>query len=186
MSAFKKSVKSAAVAASASTKKGQGNTKANKQKAKEEESDDEEEVFIPLDDLIGDTTHLMTEERTMIIKGLELWSCKFYHSDFVGREKGVVIGLHGGPAFCHNYILPLKLLANFGWSVILYDQIGCGKSTFVEDPEKSAPWLLTLEYYLDELKVVVENWSVPEYFLYGSSWALSWPKNTRSRKMKGL
>jgi len=170
MSAFKKPVKPAAAEALKKNEK----TKANKQKAKEEssdeDSDEDEEVFIPLDDLIGDTTHLMTEERTMIIKGLELWSCKFYHSDFVGREKGVVIGLHGGPAFCHNYILPLKLLANFGWSVILYDQIGCGKSTFVEDPEKSAPWLLTLEYYLDELKVVVENWSVPEYYLYGSSW----------------
>lgn len=136
----------------------------------EEDDDDEEEVSIPLDELIGDTSHLLTEEKNIEIRGLELWSIRYIHPDFIGKEKGTVIGLHGGPAFCHNYILPLKLLANYGYSVILYDQIGCGRSTFVEDPEKSAPWLLTLEYYLEELKLVIQTWQISTYYLYGSSW----------------
>lgn len=161
--------------------------KADAKKAKEEEEedddddtddddddddDDEDDVCVPLDDLIGDTTHLQSEEKVLEIRGLKLWSIKYFHADWVGREKGLVVGLHGGPAFCHNYILPLKLLANAGYTVLLYDQIGCGKSSFVKDPDATAPWLLTLEYYLEELQVVLDSWKeVSEsYYLYGSSW----------------
>ena len=32
-----------------------------------------------------------------------------------------VIAMHGGPAFTHNYMLPLKLLARKGYPVIFYD-----------------------------------------------------------------
>ena len=161
--------------------KDQGGKKPTKKPTKiaEEDSDSEgtddseDEVCVPLDDMIGDTTHLQTEEKTLEFRGLKLWSIRYWHRDFVGKEKGLVVGLHGGPAFCHNYILPLKLLANFGYTVILYDQIGCGKSTFVKNPEASAPWLLTVEYYLAELSAVLDGWAVDldrGYYLYGSSW----------------
>ena len=42
----------------------------------------------------------------------------------------------------------LKKLACLGHPVVLYDQVGCGDSTFVEDPAKDAPWLLTVDYYI--------------------------------------
>ena len=122
-----------------------------------------------LDDLIGSTAHLEKEERLIDARGgLELWSVRFVRPGV--PIKGTVIGLHGGPAFAHNYILPLKLLANDGWAVVLYDQVGCGRSSFVEEPEQSAPWLLTLEYYLDELRLVLEQWGISSHYLYGSSW----------------
>jgi L-proline amide hydrolase len=83
-----------------------------------------------------------------------------------------VIGLHGGPSFTHHYILPLKLLADSGYPVILYDQIGCGDSTFVAEPEQSAPWLLTIPYYVEELTQLVTSlgYAAGGYYVYGSSW----------------
>ncbi len=71
-------------------------------------------------------------------------------------EKPVVIALHGGPAFTHNYILPLKLLASMGYPVLFYDQCGCGGSSFVSDPAKDAPWLLTVQYYVEELALIIK------------------------------
>ena len=122
-----------------------------------------------LEDLIGSTAHLEKEERLIDARGgKELWSVRFVRPDI--PIKGTIVGLHGGPSFAHNYILPLKLLANDGWAVILYDQVGCGRSSFVADPVQSAPWLLTLEYYLEELRLVLAQWGVSSHYLYGSSW----------------
>jgi proline iminopeptidase len=41
--------------------------------------------------------------------------------------------LHGGPGAAHNYLLPLKLLADER-PVIFYDQLGCGRSDIPTDP----------------------------------------------------
>ncbi len=48
-------------------------------------------------------------------------------------------------------MLGLKLLCADGHPVIFYDQAGCGKSSRVEDPSKNAPWLLTIDYYVEGL-----------------------------------
>src|SRR5438132_12550494 len=42
--------------------------------------------------------------------------------------KGTVLCLHGGPGMKHDYLLPLENLAQFGYRVVLMDQLGCGKS----------------------------------------------------------
>ena len=190
MSAFKQKGKGPAPAPAKGKGKGKGKgarEESSSSSSSESEEEEEEDVCIPLDDLIGDTTHLLTEERTVSVKGLELWSIRYFHQDFVGKERGTVVGLHGGPAFCHNYILPLKLLANAGYTVILYDQVGCGRSTFVKEPLKSAPWLLTLEYYLEELKVVLgELWGLSEYYLYGSSWGTIMAQEFAVREEEGF
>ena len=128
-----------------------------------------DEIHITLDELIGDTSSLLKEEKYITIKGLQLYAVNYYSKDYAST-KGFIIGLHGGPSCCHNYILPLKLLALEGYSVIFYDQIGCGKSSFVSDPENLCPWLLTLEYYVEELKIVIDSYQLLSYYLYGSSW----------------
>ena len=51
---------------------------------------------------------------------------------------------------------------------MLYDQLGCGKSTYVTDPVIDTPWLLTIEYYVEELKLVIESYELQSYYLYGS------------------
>ena len=85
-----------------------------------------------------------------------------------------IVAIHGGPAFTHNYMLPLKLITyKYGQTVIFYDQAGCGKSSRVQgDVKEEAPWLLTIDYYLKELDAVLKHYNLHEsrYFLYGSSW----------------
>jgi len=46
--------------------------------------------------------------------------------------------------------------------------MGCGKSTYVVDPVSDTPWLLTIEYYVEELKLVIESYELQSYYLYGS------------------
>ena len=45
-----------------------------------------------------------------------------------------LVALHGGPGIPHQYLLPhTRLVTERAIPVILYDQIGCGKSTHLKD-----------------------------------------------------
>ena len=55
------------------------------------------------------------------------------------------------------------------------------------------PWLLTLEYYVDELKVVIDSYNLSNfsYYLYGSSWGTMLAqefaiRNELTKGLKGL
>lgn len=125
---------------------------------------------LPLAALIGSTFDIKCQERSFLFRDMNIATFTY---DIAGVDpKGHVIAIHGGPSFCHNYMLPLQLLAREGYSVTFYDQAGCGLSTFVKDPESEAPFLLTLQYYLDELKELISFLGLKEYFLYGSSWVI--------------
>jgi proline iminopeptidase len=41
---------------------------------------------------------------------------------------GTVLTLHGGPGATHDYLLCFSDLARFGYRVVYYDQLGCGRS----------------------------------------------------------
>mmetsp|Transcript_26025 Transcript_26025/g.42962 ORF Transcript_26025/g.42962 Transcript_26025/m.42962 type:complete len:411 (+) Transcript_26025:100-1332(+) len=84
-----------------------------------------------------------------------------------------IIMVHGGPGWSHHYMLPLKQQACRGRKVIFYDQVGAGLS---EKPASAAnttaPWLLTIPYYVTELQTVADNLlgSNQNFHLLGSSW----------------
>lgn len=40
----------------------------------------------------------------------------------------------------------------------------------IEDVAKDAPWLLTIEYYVEELKALITHYKFDEYYIFGSSW----------------
>jgi hypothetical protein len=88
---------------------------------KESTSSNSPPFSVPLDDIIGATSHLTCVVHDIFVKGLTV-KCWKYTSPKFTSFKPTVIGIHGGPAFTHRYMLPLKLLADDGFPVILYDQ----------------------------------------------------------------
>ena len=72
--------------------------------------------------------------------------------------------LHGGPGSTHHYFAPLERLTADGRAVVLYDQLGCGRS----DRPDSIDW--SLEVFLDELAALREQLGLERVHLLGTSW----------------
>lgn len=83
----------------------------------------------------------------------------------VGAEKeGIpLILIHGGPGVPHFYLKSMEAIA-IDRPVILYDQRGCGFSDPLED---STYW--TLEFFVEELKQLIEQLQLEEYHILGQS-----------------
>ena len=68
-------------------------------------------------------------------------------------DKTPLLLLHGGPGSSHNYFELMDDYANTGRQLIMYDQVGCGKSSLPEDEsvyvkETWAEELIALREYL--------------------------------------
>ena len=79
-----------------------------------------------------------------------------------GRDP--LLCLHGGPGSTHNYFAPLERLAVDGREVVLYDQLGCGRS----DRPDGIEWGVGV--YLDELAALREEIGLERVHLLGTSW----------------
>jgi proline-specific peptidase len=85
---------------------------------------------------------------------------------FVGdlnSAKTTLLALHGGPGSTHNYFAPLEGLASVR-PVVLYDQIGCGKSDRPTDIEWS------VDVFRDEVATLREQLGLERVHLLGTSW----------------
>jgi proline-specific peptidase len=85
---------------------------------------------------------------------------------FVGDLNSPVtplLALHGGPGSTHNYFAPLEGLASER-PVVLYDQIGCGKSDRPTDIEWS------VDVFRDEVAAVRDQLALERIHLLGTSW----------------
>lgn len=104
-------------------------------------------------------------------KGVE-GPCKTWYKLFgtLTPTSTPLICLHGGPGVSHNYLLPLQAVtANTSTPVIVYDQLGCGKSTHLpSQPEPKKFW--TPKLFLDELDNLVEKLGIEKYDVLGQSW----------------
>lgn len=80
-------------------------------------------------------------------------------------SKPPLVVLHGGPGGAHNYMLPLVALADAGYQVIFYDQLGCGKSDMPDDDS-----LWTIKTFVSELNAVRKHLKLKEINLLGHSW----------------
>jgi L-proline amide hydrolase len=74
-----------------------------------------------------------------------------------------LLALHGGPGSTHNYFAPLEGLAAER-PVVLYDQIGCGKSDRPDDIEWS------VDVFRDEVGAVRDQLGLERIHLLGTSW----------------
>jgi L-proline amide hydrolase len=85
---------------------------------------------------------------------------------FVGdlnSAKTPLLALHGGPGSTHNYFAPLERLGS-ARPVVLYDQIGCGKS----DRPTDIDW--SLDVFREEVAAVREQLGLELIHLLGTSW----------------
>jgi proline iminopeptidase len=79
------------------------------------------------------------------------------------RGRTPLVCLHGGPGSTHNYFRPLERLADER-PVVLYDQLGCGRSRRSGDVD----W--TLSVFVDELDALREHLGLDMINVLGTSW----------------
>jgi proline iminopeptidase len=80
------------------------------------------------------------------------------------RAKNIpLIALHGGPGSGHSSMLPYLDLSH-SRQVILYDQLGCGRSGLTDKKR----W--TVATFVRELDLLLKAWGITEFHLLGTSW----------------
>ncbi|MEP7344195.1 MAG: proline iminopeptidase-family hydrolase [Gemmatimonadaceae bacterium] len=99
------------------------------------------------------------DEGFVSVPGGRIW----YHRVGTGAGTPLVL-LHGGPGSASYYLKPLLALADER-PVILYDQLGSGKSDRPTDTT-----LYTVERYVQELQALRDSLGLKEIHLYGHSW----------------
>jgi L-proline amide hydrolase len=106
-------------------------------------------------------------EGTMTRNGHETWYRIVGELDPDGDRTPVVI-CHGGPGAAHDYTEPIAELSRFGRACVLYDQLGCGKSTHLRDAPAEF-W--TTELFKDELAALTRHLGIADrYAVVGQSW----------------
>jgi proline iminopeptidase len=90
---------------------------------------------------------------------------KLYWKSFGSGEKGTILCVHGGPGLNHEYMLSLVDLAKFGYRVLFYDQLGCGKS---DVPKNLA--LFTIEHAVEDLEGFRKEMKLGKVHMLGSSY----------------
>ncbi|MDP3671741.1 MAG: proline iminopeptidase-family hydrolase [Telluria sp.] len=82
------------------------------------------------------------------------------------EASAVLVCLNGGPGLPCDYLREShSCLAELGWCVVFYDQLGCGAS---DRPDDASLW--TLERYVAELEQVRATLGIGRFHLLGHSW----------------
>ncbi|TVY78395.1 L-amino acid amidase [Lachnellula suecica] len=99
-----------------------------------------------------------------------------------------LIGLHGGPGAGHEYLVPLAdLYSPYGIPTVLYDQIGCGRSTHLREKAGDAQFW-SFDLFIAELDNLIDYLGLRErgFFLLGQSWGGVLAAVYASRRPAGL
>lgn len=99
------------------------------------------------------------DEGFIAVEGGRIW----YHRVGTGAGTPLLL-LHGGPGSCSYYLKPLLALSA-DRPVIIYDQLGCGKSDRPTDTT-----LFTVDRYVRELQTLRDSLGLREIHLLGHSW----------------
>jgi len=146
----------------------------------------EKEALYTCDDILGDALcDLTVVESSVKVRGVDMFYWVYQKSDWNETSDSLypVIMINGGPGYPHNYLLPMKQSACSGRKIIFYDQVGTGRSTICppvaegENPnacgvDEMHSYLITLEYYPEEVSALVEVLGLAEngYHVFGHSW----------------
>ena len=88
-----------------------------------------------------------------------------FYRQFGNPTKGEILCLHGGPGATHDYMLSISDLADHGYRVTFYDQLGCGRSQI---PKNTA--LFVPEHYVEEVEAFRRKMRLGRPHVIGSSW----------------
>lgn len=117
--------------------------------------------IVGLCSLLGcDTRNSGVTTRTGMIpvQGGKIWY------QWKGPSDGLpIVLLHGGPGFPAYYLKPLQALSGQR-PVLLYDQLGCGRSEKVRDSS-----LYELPVLVDQLHTLLDSLGIRRFHLYGHS-----------------
>jgi proline-specific peptidase len=105
---------------------------------------------------------MLSEENYLDFKGYKTWY-KVYGD--LTSEMPTLIVLHGGPGYPHDHLQNLSELAKNGYAVVLYDQLGCGKSDRPDNPD-----LWTIGLFIEELTTLRSELDLENINLLGHSW----------------
>jgi proline iminopeptidase len=78
---------------------------------------------------------------------------------------GTVLTLHGGPGATHDYLLAFSDLTRFGYQVVYYDQLGCGRSELARTDAE-----YTVERDVSDLDDLRKQLGLHRVHLVGSSY----------------
>lgn len=117
--------------------------------------------------------------------------CETYYKIYGDHRRSTpVIVLHGGPGSGHEYVEPFSdLWTRYKIPVILYDQIGCAKSTHLPETKGDISfWQPSL--FVAELENLIHNLGLNEtghgYHILGHSWGGSLAVEFAARQPPGL
>ncbi len=116
------------------------------------------------------------DEGFVIVKGGKIWYQIF------GSEKKTtpVLLLHGGPGFPSDYFKPLQELAS-DRPVILYDQLGCGRS---DKPDDTSLW--NVKRFAEELSTLRIELGLDSIHLFAHSWGTMLAAEYLSTRPQGI
>lgn len=87
------------------------------------------------------------------------------HVERFGEGEETLVCLHGGPGANLRTFYPLTCLARDGLEVVMYDQLGGGRSARPEHDD-----LFTVEHFVWEFEALVEELQLGRVHLLGQSW----------------
>lgn len=113
---------------------------------------------------VGSVAPFSRVEDFITFRGYQVW---YRLVEPVQKQPGKLplLCLHGGPGIPHDYLEPLEAIAATGRRVIFYDQLGCGNSQKVPDPQ-----VYSIDFFKEELAAVRSALGLDRIHLLGQSW----------------
>ncbi len=116
-------------------------------------------ILIAINSSFSQSSLLPVGEGFIKVEGGNVW----YKVTGTGKSIPLIL-LHGGPGIPSYYFKPIDDLGSKR-QIITYDRLGCGRSDRITDTT-----LMTVDHYVEELKQLVDQLGLNEFYLLGHSW----------------